>query len=106
MLTDFFFLGHYNANPESDKAEAEADYANEQREKAAAAAGEVAFQNNEYTIPFQSDNFQVNGSRNDKKRERNKLRNNNNNTKNKENVKLQKFVTLREANGANDETDI
>lgn len=73
---------------------------------ATAAAGGVAFQNNEYTIPFQSDNFQVNGSRNDKKRERNKLRNNNNNTKNKENVKLQKFVTLREANGANDETDI
>ncbi|KAH8415967.1 hypothetical protein KR222_005425, partial [Zaprionus bogoriensis] len=65
---------------------------------AGAGAG-VAFQN-EYTIPFQSDNFQVNGPR-DKKRERNKLRNNN-----KENVKLQKFVTLREANGANDETDI
>lgn len=62
-------------------------------------AGGAAFQT-EYTIPFQSDNFQVNGPR-DKKRERNKLRNNN-----KENVKLQKFLTLREANGANDETDI
>ncbi|KAL7736905.1 hypothetical protein ACLKA6_008783 [Drosophila palustris] len=62
--------------------------------------GGAAFQT-EYTIPFQSDNFHVNGPRSDKKRERNKLRNNN-----KENVKLQKFVTLREANGANDETDI
>ncbi|KAH8299531.1 hypothetical protein KR044_002449, partial [Drosophila immigrans] len=66
---------------------------------ASTATGGTVFQS-EYTIPFQSDNFQVNGPR-DKKRERNKLRNNN-----KENVKLQKFVTLREANGANDETDI
>lgn len=104
-----FDAGQYNANPESDagtEAEADADYANDQREKeqrsaaASTAGGGVAFQNNEYPIPFQSDNFQVNGPR-DKKRERNKLRNSN-----KENVKLQKFVTLREANGANDETDI
>ncbi|KAH8370340.1 hypothetical protein KR093_003108, partial [Drosophila rubida] len=81
---------------------ADAEHINESCDKdqrSGVATGGTAFQT-EYTIPFQSDNFQVNGPR-DKKRERNKLRNNN-----KENVKLQKFVTLREANGANDETDI
>ncbi|XP_034111117.1 ubiquitin carboxyl-terminal hydrolase 20 [Drosophila albomicans] len=108
--------GQYN--PQTDataESKADADQTNEVRDKdqrsaaatttattaatATPATGGNAFQT-EYTIPFQSDNFQVNGPI-DKKRERRKLRNNN-----KENVKLQKFVTLREANGANDETDI
>lgn len=82
----------------------EADNTNENHEKdARVTVIGNAFQT-EYTIPFQSDNFQVNGSR-DKKRERNKLRNKSNN--NKENIKLQKFVMLRDTNGgANEETDI
>ncbi|XP_030558298.1 ubiquitin carboxyl-terminal hydrolase 20 [Drosophila novamexicana] len=98
-------------NPQADAAsgaliKTEADHDIRDREQRATATATAtletgtAFQT-EYTIPFQSDNFQVNGAR-DKKRERNKLRNHNN----KENVKLQKFVMLREANGANEETDI
>ncbi|EDW02593.1 GH19806 [Drosophila grimshawi] len=104
--------GHYNPHGDAG-AEGEAECANDNsRDKDQRAAG-TAFQN-EYTIPFQSDNFQVNGTR-EKKREKNKLRksnhnqnhtHNHNNNKENNNVKLQKFVMLHEANGANDETDI
>ncbi|EDV56060.1 ubiquitin carboxyl-terminal hydrolase 20 [Drosophila erecta] len=60
------------------------------------------------SIPFQSDNFQVNGVH-EKSRDKGKLRNSSksgNTAATKENVTLQKFVTLREANGPSDETDI
>ncbi|EDW09333.2 ubiquitin carboxyl-terminal hydrolase 20 [Drosophila mojavensis] len=104
--TDMFGAkGQYNVHSNAGaEAEVEADNTNENHEKdARVTVIGNAFQT-EYTIPFQSDNFQVNGSR-DKKRERNKLRNKSNN--NKENIKLQKFVMLRDTNGgANEETDI
>ncbi|ALC41162.1 CG8494 [Drosophila busckii] len=103
--------GHYNVQPVADAAaetEADAETAsinnnnnnnNNNNKETPTRVATAAFQT-EYTIPFQSDNFQVNGAR-EKKRVRNKARNSN-----KENVKLQKFITLQESNGVNDETDI
>ncbi|XP_030369755.1 ubiquitin carboxyl-terminal hydrolase 20 [Scaptodrosophila lebanonensis] len=87
--------GHYNSSNQQLVYQAESISPSQEDKDTAAFS-------NEYTIPFQSDNFQVNGDRDaTKMREKGKIRNSN-----KENVTLQKFVTLREPSGANDETDI
>lgn len=94
------------------------DHTDREKEKGKERERTVAFQN-DYSLPisisFQSDNFQVNGVHENKVRDKGKRRGNssrsgssssNSNNNNKENVTLQKFVTLREANGPSDETDI
>ncbi|XP_017133160.1 ubiquitin carboxyl-terminal hydrolase 20 [Drosophila elegans] len=95
--------GNYNAHNNADH--------DREKDKEKDKDRTVAFQS-EYSlpisIPFQSDNFQVNGVH-EKSRDKGKLRNGSRSgstATNKENVTLQKFVTLREANGPSDETDI
>ncbi|KAH8337880.1 hypothetical protein KR067_008083 [Drosophila pandora] len=108
--------GNYNANTNADMPAT--DHTDREKEKGKERERTVAFQN-DYSLPisisFQSDNFQVNGVHENKVREKGKRRGNssrsgssssNSNNNNKENVTLQKFVTLREANGPSDETDI
>ncbi|XP_034651600.1 ubiquitin carboxyl-terminal hydrolase 20 [Drosophila subobscura] len=112
--TDMFGAkGNYNANTNAEPPAA-ADHREKDKEKEKKKEKEkektTAFQS-EYSIPisipFQSDNFQVNGLP-EKTREKGKRRNSvsGSKTNNKENVTLQKFVTVREPNGTADETDI
>ncbi|XP_017015187.2 ubiquitin carboxyl-terminal hydrolase 20 [Drosophila takahashii] len=102
--------GNYNAHtntdsPESENLNGEKD-ADKDKDRTVAFPSEYSLP---ISIPFQSDNFQVNGVH-EKSREKGKLRNSSRNgstaTSAKEKVTLQKFVTLREANGPSDETDI
>ncbi|KAH8400876.1 hypothetical protein KR009_001608 [Drosophila setifemur] len=100
--------GNYNANTNADPPAPEQRHREKDKDKERT----VAFQS-DYSLPisisFQSDNFQVNGVH-EKTRDKVKLRANSSRSgstnNNKENVTLQKFVTLREANGPSDETDI
>lgn len=107
------YTGNYNANSQADPPAPE----QENRDKEKSKDRTNAFPS-EYSlpisIPFQSDNFQVNGIHEKGARDkgskllRNGTRSGSNTatTNNKENVTLHKFVTLREANGPSDETDI
>ncbi|KAH8301791.1 hypothetical protein KR059_011798 [Drosophila kikkawai] len=113
----FIFLllypGNYNANTQADPPAGELHSRDKDKDKDKDKSKERtnAFPS-EYSlpisIPFQSDNFQVNGvHEKGNKLLRNGTRSGSNaTTNNKENVTLQKFVTLREANGPSDETDI
>ncbi|KAH8284603.1 hypothetical protein KR018_005433 [Drosophila ironensis] len=118
--------GNYNAHVNADIPDREADKEKE-KEKEKEKDRTVAFQS-DYSLPisisFQSDNFQVNGVREKGVREGKGKRARGHGSRsassssgggggvggggqhNKENVTLQKFVTLREANGPSDETDI
>ncbi|EDW32863.1 GL10121 [Drosophila persimilis] len=78
---------------------------NEEKEKTTAFQSEYSIP---ISIPFQSDNFQVNGLP-EKTREKGKRRNSVGGSKsnnNKENVTLQKFVTVREPSEPTDESEI
>jgi len=115
FFIDFTCAGNYNAHtnadpPVAENGDREKDK-NKDTDKDKDKDRTVAFPS-EYSlpisIPFQSDNFQLNGVH-EKSRDKGKQRNNSRSgstATSKENVTLQKFVTLREANGPSDETDI
>ncbi|XP_068146799.1 LOW QUALITY PROTEIN: ubiquitin carboxyl-terminal hydrolase 20 [Drosophila tropicalis] len=88
--------GNYHAHDPPLPADGSVANAVEQR---------IAFDHS-ITRPFQKDNFQVNGRREKISRDKSRSISATTNNNNKENVTLQKFVTLRESNGVNDETDI
>ncbi|KMY93729.1 ubiquitin carboxyl-terminal hydrolase 20 [Drosophila simulans] len=97
--------GNYNAHSNSEPVVSEKNEKDTDNDRTVAFPSEYSLP---ISIPFQSDNFQVNGVH-EKSRDKGKLRNSSKSgstAATKENVTLQKFVTLREANGPSDETDI
>ncbi|XP_033151581.1 ubiquitin carboxyl-terminal hydrolase 20 [Drosophila mauritiana] len=97
--------GNYNSHSNSEPVVSEKNEKDTDNDRTVAFPSEYSLP---ISIPFQSDNFQVNGVH-EKSRDKGKLRNSSKSgstAATKENVTLQKFVTLREANGPSDETDI